>query len=259
MVRLRVWFLGFGLMGASLLMPSFSADAADLNTIRERGTLIVAVKDNLRPLGFRAADGKLQGLEIEIAQRLAQELLGHPNAVVLKPVLNQERMAVVLDQQVDIAIARMTMTPMRSRVVSFSIPYYMDGTALITKDPTIQIWSDLAQHTVVVLNNSTTVDVVRNRLPGVKLIGVDSYVAARERLETGEATAFAADASILSGWVQDLPQYRLLTPLLSVEPLCIVMPKGLQYDELRQQINQILTRWQTEGWLKERSAYWQLP
>ncbi|MCL6433646.1 MAG: transporter substrate-binding domain-containing protein [Leptolyngbyaceae cyanobacterium HOT.MB2.61] len=250
--------LSFCLVGVSVL-ASPPAISKELKTLREQGRLTVAVKDNLRPLGFRGADGQLQGLEIEIAQRLAQELLGRTDGLVLKPVLNQDRLTVVLDGRADLAVARVTMTSVRSRVVAFSIPYYEDGTALVTKEPTLQSSLNLTNQTIAVLDNSDTIAVIRHRLPQAKLVGVASYQAALELLERGEAIAFAADASVLSGWVQENPQYRLLTPNLSVEPLCIVLPKGLQYDELRRQINIILTRWKAEGWLKQRAAYWGLP
>lgn len=245
-------------MGVSLTIPSFVV-AADLETIQKRGQLIVAVKDNSPPLGFRSTDGQLQGLEIEIAERLAQELLGPSATVKLKPVLNQARLSVVLNGDVDIAIARMTLTDSRSRVASFSIPYYLDGTALITNDATVQLLTDLTRQKVGVLNNSSTVDIVRQRFPQAKLVAVDSYTRAQQLLEQDEIAAFAADASVLSGWVKEMPHYRLLTPTLSVEPLCIVLPRGLQYEELRRRINEILTRWQAEGWLKQRAAYWNLP
>ncbi len=186
-------------------------------------------------------------------------MVGNKDAVVFKSVLNQDRLRSVLEGQADIAIARITMTPSRSRVVSFSIPYYLDGTALITKNPAISKPFDLTNQTIAALDNSSTVETIRNQLPGAKLLSVRSYKDALNLLENGEATAFAADASVLSGWVQEFPQYRLLTPTLSVEPLSIVIPKGVQYDELRQKINERLTSWQREGWLKERAAYWKLP
>ena len=255
---LRGSLLGLSMVGASLLMSSLSS-AEDLKTIQQRGQIIVAVKDNLPPLGFRGKDGQLQGLEIEIAQRLATELVGKADALVLRPVLNQDRLATVLDGKADIAIARVTMTASRSRVVAFSIPYYLDGTALVTKTVTLQKPFDVGNQTIAVLENSTSIAVIRNRLPQARLIGVPSYTAAKQLLDQGQAVAFAADASVLAGWVREFPEYRLLTPTLSVEPLCIVIPKGLQYDELRRQINLILTRWQVEGWLQQRANYWGLP
>jgi polar amino acid transport system substrate-binding protein len=249
--------LSLSVLGVLFLVPS--TFAADLQTIEQRGRLIVAVKDNLRPLGFRGADGQLQGLEIEIAQRLAQELLGSKDAVELQPVVNQDRLTVVLEGKVDIAIARVTGTPSRSRLVSLSVPYYLDSTALVTRDPSVQRLADVGKRSIAVLDGSSTIAALLYRLPNATLVSVSSYTAAHTLLEAGEAVAFAADASVLTGWVQEFPRYRLLMPTLSAEPLCIVMPKGLQYNDLQLRINQIIARWTAEGWLQERASYWGLP
>jgi polar amino acid transport system substrate-binding protein len=236
-----------------------TASAAEMPEIQQRGYLTVAVKDNLRPLGFRDASGNLQGLEIDLAQRLALDLVGKADAVKLKPIANRDRLSVVLDKKVDFAIARVTATESRSRIVSFSVPYYLDSTVLVTKDASVQQLSDLAKQKIAVLNNSSTIAQVRYYVPNAELVGVNSYQEAREKIETNTAVAFAADASVLSGWVQQYPQYRLLPTKLSTEPLSVVMPKGLQYDELRRNVNEAIARYLAEGWLQQRVQYWGLP
>ena len=233
--------------------------ATEWETIQQRGYLIVAVKDNLRPLGFRDAGGNLQGLEIDIARRLAAELLGNSEAVRFQPVSNQQRLSAVLEGNVDLAIARISLTEMRLRIVSFSDPYYLDGTGLVTKEPSVQQLQDLDRQTVAVLNDSSTIADLRYFLPTAKAIGVESYQEALTLLESGAASAFAADASVLAGWVQEFPNYRLLPKLISGEALAVAMPKGLQYDQLRQRVNRAIARWKAEGWLKERARYWGLP
>lgn len=235
------------------------AIAAELSAIKKRGRLVVAVKETVRPLGFRSANGQLQGLEIDLARRLAQELLGRSDAVELKPATNQDRFSLVMNGQVDIAIAHTTLTPSRLRILSFSLPYYTDGTAIITKSPTIQKNTDLTGKTVAVINGSSAIAALRSQLAGVNLVGVESYDAAKAVLDRGDAIAFAADISILSGWSQEFPEYRLVLPALSSELLAIVLPKGQQYNELKEQIDQILTRLKNSGWLEERVKYWGLP
>jgi len=232
---------------------------ATFNEIQQRGKLIVGVKDNLRPLGFRDTSGNLQGLEIDIAKRLAEELLGKADAVVLKPVQNLDRLNVVIEDKVDLAIARVTQNESRLRVVDLSRPYYMDGTSLITKDASVKQVSDLSTKAIAVLKSSNTIAIIKYALPTAKLRGVNSYQEARTLLENGSASAFAADASVLTGWVQDYPQYRLLPAKLSGEALCIVMPKGLQHTALQERVNQAILRWQASGWLAERVAAWGLP
>ena len=247
-----------GTIGSQLFFPR-AGFTAELKQIEQRGYLVVGVKENLRPLGFRNLDGQLVGLEIDLAQRLATELLNRENSVRFKAVQNQERFSDVVAGKVDLTIAQATATSSRARLVSFSLPYYLDGTALITRDATVQSRRDLAQRSIGVLSGSSAIAVIRYHLPGAKLIGVDSYADAYKALEAGKITAFAADLTVLSGWVQEYPQYRLLPDRLSVEPLCVVMPKGLQYDGLRRQVNAAIARWQMEGWLKQRATYWGLP
>lgn len=232
--------------------------AAELAEIQRRGKLIVAVKDNLRPLGFYDEQGNLQGLEIDIARQLAQELLGSPDALVLQPVTNQERLTVVIEERADIAIARVTINPFRSRLVDFSHYYYLDGTSLVTKNSAVSRVDDLAAGKIAVLEGSSTIAVIRHELPDVQLVGVNSYQEALALLEAGKADAFAADRSVLSGWVQEYSEYHLLAERLSGEALGIVMPKGLQYVKLRTQINGIIARWHQSGWLQERASYWGL-
>lgn len=257
----QLWRLGLAI--ALTINPIFyssaSAFAAELEEIVQRGKLIVAVKDNLRPLGFYGDRDNLQGLEIDIARRLAEELVGSAEAVVLKPISNQNRLQAVLDKEVDLVIARVTATPSRSRLVDLSDYYYLDGTGLVTKNSSVRQLSDLKTRKIAVLKNSSTIAVIRAELSDAQLIGVNSYQEALTLLETQKADAFAADNSVLSGWVQEYPQYRQLPVRLSGDALCIVLPKGLQYTSLRDRVNDAIARWQKSGWLRERANYWGLP
>ncbi|HTL87998.1 MAG TPA: transporter substrate-binding domain-containing protein [Leptolyngbya sp.] len=245
-------------MGAHLVV-SPSLFAADLQTIAQRNKLIIAVKDTVRPLGFRDAQGNLQGFEIDIAQRLAQELFSKPIAIEFKLVSNRDRLSVITAEKVDLEIARVTVNSSRARIVAFSEPYYFDGTGMITKSSAIQTQRDLAHETIAVLNHSSTIATLRYQLPQVKLIGVESYEAGKQAIESGQAIGFAADVSVLTGWAQEFPEYRVLPFRISTEPLAIVFPKGIESDELRRAVNQILLRWKSEGWLQKRANYWGLP
>ena len=248
-----ILILSFSFVDSQLI-----ANAAEMPEIQQRGYLNIAVKNNLRPLGFTDVSGKLQGLEIDLAVKLSQDLLGKENAVKLKPVANSDRMTVVLNNQVDLTIARVTATSSRARLVSFSVPYYFDGTVLLTKDASAQRLVDFARRKIAVLKKSSTIAEVKYYIPTAELVGVNSYEEARSLLEKNNCDAFAADASVLSGWVQQYSGYRLLSTKLSTQPLSVVMPKGLQYDELRQRVNEAIARYIVQGWLKERAMYWRL-
>jgi polar amino acid transport system substrate-binding protein len=253
--QLRI-FLALGLTLFCLAAP---ASAETLKGIRQRGRMIVAVKDNTRPLGFKDREGRLQGLEIDIAQRLAAEILGQADRVDLVPVNNKDRLQVLFDRRVDVTIARLGVNRARSRVVEFSKPYYVDGTGVLTNRDQVKKLKDLVGQPVAVIQSSSSLYPVAEQVPGVKLVPVGSYEAAKRLLDEGKVVAFVADYSLLVGWVQEFPQgYRLLSEKLNVESLAIAMPKGLQHRELREFVAGALDRWKKEGWLQERIRYWGL-
>ena len=78
-------------------------------------------------------------------------------------------------------------------------------------------------------------------------------------MESGGADGFAGDNSVLTGWVQEYPQYRQLPVRLGADPLVVIMPKGLQYKSLSEQVNSTIKRLHDSGWLEERATYWGLP
>jgi polar amino acid transport system substrate-binding protein len=247
-----------GFANASIIGWDSIAHAGTLKEIQQRKKVVVAVKDNLPPLGFRERGGNLQGLEIDIARKLAEELFKNPDAVELVPVVNQDRLKVVINGSVDIAIARVSITPNRSRVIEFSQAYYADATGLVTKQASIIKSSDLAGKKIAVLNNSTTIGSLQYILPRVKLVGVDSYQQAQDLLAQGKVVAIAADRSLLIGWLRTNPNYYLYPDRLSTELLGIVIPKGMQYDSLHELIDRSIQKWKADGWLQQRIAYWGL-
>lgn len=253
-----------------LSLGTSSAFAASLKEIQQRGYINVAVKDNFPPLAFRDESGNLQGFEIEIAQRLAKDLLVKSNVsnsdkldidklVKFKPVSNLQRLKAVEKGEVDLTIAKVTATPSRERIVNFSIPYYFDGGFIATKDTSFKKLTDLQNSKIAVLKNSSTIASLRYYLPEADLIGVKSYLEGERLIDNNQVSAFAADVTSLSNWIKQNPQYRLLPTKISTQPLSVVMPKGLEYDELRRQVSQLIGSYLQSGWLKERAKYWGLP
>jgi polar amino acid transport system substrate-binding protein len=244
---------------AACIISSKVALNAQLSNLETKKEITIAVKDNSRPLAYLNESGELQGLEIDIAKKLAQELLPDQAAINFIPVRNQDRLDALLNQQVDLVIARLSANVPRSQLIDFSIYYYLDGTGIISKNTSIKGIQDLTNSRIAVLKGSDSIFVINSRLPQAELVEVDSYQQAYDYLESLEAIAFGADQSILTGWVQQYPEYRLVSKRLSGEPLAIGIPKGLQYASLRTKINQAIANWQASGWLRERATYWGLP
>ncbi len=260
---LRAWLRRLsGVLLSLLLWVGLAQDpatAADWAAIERQRTITIAVKDNLRPLGFKDAAGGLVGFEIDLARQLAQALLGSERGLTLLPVSNLERLPVLWSGQADLVIAHLSVTGPRARLVDFSDPYYFDGTALVSGQLDLNRLEDLAGKPIAVLSGSSTIASLQATLANATLVAVDSYEAAYAALEAGQAVAFAADASVLSGWVQEYPAYHLIMPQLSAEGLAVALPRGNRYAELRQQVNRAIQSAQQQGWLRQRAAAWGLP
>ena len=120
-----------GMLGAALTalalfaVSTRTADADELSTIKSRGTLIVGVKADYPPFGFRAPSGEIEGIEPSLAADVAKRL---GVKLDLVPVTAANRMQFLEQGKIDLMIATMSDTPERRRVVDIIQPdYYASG------------------------------------------------------------------------------------------------------------------------------------
>ena len=248
-----------------LLQPDPGAIAAEVNSavtpeintldkIKKRGKLIIGIKDNLPPLGFRDRNGNLSGLEIDIARELAKEL-NFP--VELVPLKNRDRLIALQNNQVDLAIAQITVTNNRSRLVDFSLPYYTDSTITIAKRGTTSQELNFPV-AIGVLKNSAAIAVIQSQFPKAAIIGANSYQDGLNALQLGKVKAFVSDRTSLTQWLTDHPDFEIIGKPLAVHSLAIALPRGLQHLDLRDRVFDIVEKWRKNNWLKERATYWGL-
>ncbi|MBU6229826.1 MAG: transporter substrate-binding domain-containing protein [Cyanobacteria bacterium REEB459] len=237
----------------------FPVLASDLASIKARGYLVVAVREGWRPLSFRDSTGALKGLEVDLAHELARLIFNDPNALSLKVVTNQDRLVTLLEDQADLAIAGLTITPARRRLVSFSGPYYLDGAGFLLQGSKVRQLGDLQRGSIGVLQGSSTLAVVRYRLPHSQLVPLATYAAGLIALDQGKIDALAADITVLTGIQQEQASYRLLPDRMAAEPLAIAMAKGSSLGSLQTLIDQAIGDWHQSGWLQQRIRFWGLP
>ncbi len=233
--------------------------ASDLASIKARGYLVVAVREGWRPLSFRDETGTLAGLEVDLARQLARLIFNDPNALALQVVPNQDRLTTVLEDRADIAIAGLTITTARSRLVSFSLPYYLDGVGFLAQRGKVPHLSHLERGSLGVLQGSSTLAVIRYRLPHATLIPLSSYEEGLINLKNGRIDALAGDLTVLTGIQQEETGYQLLPDMMATEPLGMAIPKGSQFSSLQTLVNQAVMDWHQSGWLEERVSFWGLP
>ena len=135
-----VRLISAGLLG--LLALGAVAQADVLDDIKKRGTLIVGVKADYKPFGFREPSGGIIGLEPDLAADVAKKL---GVKLELVPVVSANRMEFLNQGKIDLMIATMSDKPDRRKVVQVIEPlYYSDAVnILLKKDASVKSWADL--------------------------------------------------------------------------------------------------------------------
>jgi len=125
-----------------LCLGTHWAKADDLDTIKQRGTLIVGVKADYPPFGYRDPSGAIVGIEPALAADVAKSL---GVKLELVPVVAANRMQFLEQGKIDLMIATMTDTPERRNVVEIVQPdYYASGyNIMVPKSMNLKSWESL--------------------------------------------------------------------------------------------------------------------
>ena len=132
------------LIGAllGLVVTGATATADVLDDIKKRGTLIVGVKPDYKPFGFRDPPAAIIGIEPDLAADVAKKL---GVKLELVPVVSANRMEFLNQGKIDLMIATMSDKPERRKVVQVIEPlYYSDAVnILLRKDAPVKSWEDI--------------------------------------------------------------------------------------------------------------------
>jgi len=127
---------------AVLLFCCFSASIAaqddSLNVVKERGTLIVGVDIPYGVMEFLDQSGKPTGIDIDIAQQIAQRL---GTEIKFSSIPFAKLFVALNDNKVDLLVSAVTITPERQESMSFSSPYMDVGLSIAVAEGTTTIQS----------------------------------------------------------------------------------------------------------------------
>ncbi len=185
-----------------LVSPALQADVVD--DIKARGKLIVGVKADYKPYGFRDTSGKIIGIEPELAQDVA-DMLGVKLELI--PVVASNRMEFLKQGKIDLMIATMTDRPDRARMVFIVQPnYYSSGiNLLVTKKAALKKWEDLRGKPVCGIQGSFYNKKVGQEF-GAKIVAFKGTAESLNALKQGSCIGFVYDDSFIVAKLQD-PQW----------------------------------------------------
>jgi len=113
------------------------------NKVMERGKMVVGVKADYKPWGYRDTDGSIIGMEIDLAQAAADAMGVELETVAVQ---SSNRMQFLEQGKIDMMIATMSDRADRREIVGITQPnYYTSGTNIMSpKALGFKKWEDLA-------------------------------------------------------------------------------------------------------------------
>lgn len=231
----------------------------DLSRIEQKGKIIVGVRDDASPFGFRDKNGVLVGYDIDLARILAQNILGNSSAVEFVPVTASNRIMKLNSGEIDCLIATMSITNQRQQILDFSMPYYMAGQAILVRSTSkATSLRDFEGNKLIIVYGSTSERNLRSNVPEVTVLGYKTYNDAYKALKSGKAEGIVADDTILLNFALNDKSVKLLPKRYSKEPYAIAFRKGEQSVRLISKTNYVIENLQSTGRLNRLQEKWKI-
>lgn len=229
----------------------------DLENITNRGKLVVGVRNDTKPFGYKDINGTLQGYDIDLAKLIAKDVLQDEDAIEFVPVNASNRISKLNSHEVDIIIAAMSITEQRQLVADFSVPYHVAGQAiLVRRGSDITSLGQLNKRRVIIVFGSTGEMSIRRNVPEAVIIGYRNYNDAFRALKAGEADAMIADDTILMNIAMDDEAMKILPKRYSREPYAVAFRRGGGADKLKERVNFLINNLLVTGRLEKLQKKW---
>ena len=193
-----------------LLFSGCSGNNSKISEIKDRGTLRVGVKSDVMNFGYMSSEtGEYEGLEIDIAKEFAKVITGDEKNISFEAVTAATRDTLLNNNNIDMIIATFTITEERKNTHNFSQPYYTDEIGfLVKKDSNIKSSNDMGGKLLGVTLSSTAYNEFGENSTfssSTKPVRKEfaNYPEVKNALLTGQIDIFAADKSILYGYLDE--------------------------------------------------------
>lgn len=234
-----------------------AASEALIDQVVERGVLRVGLAA-FEPWVMKNKEGQLYGYDIDVSRKLASEL---GVKAEFTEFAWEALLPALLDKKIDIIISGLTMTTPRNLKVNFTLPYSNSGVQLLVSRHSsrkLESLKDVNQSsvTLVLVKETVSVALARERFPEARLLLVDSESQVVEAVKSGRADATMATTPVPERLAARYPR-QLFMPVYSQLQRyseAFAIRKG-DPDSLNVLNNWVVQRLE-DGWLQERRDYW---
>lgn len=231
----------------------------DLTTITQRDRLIVGIRNDAPPFGFKDKNGFTVGYDADLARLIAKGILCDEKKVEFVPVTASNRIMKLNSGEVDCLIATMSITTQRQQFLNFSTPYYMAGQAILVRSSSkATSLRDFTGKKLIIVFGSTSEKNLRSNVPEVTVIGYKTYNDAYNALKNGKADGIVADDTVLLGFSTNDKSVKLLPKRYSKEPYAVVFRKDDASINFTNKVNYIVENLQSTGRLNRLQEKWKI-
>jgi len=235
------------------------AAAQTLEKIKQRGTLVVGVKADYKPFGFRDPSGKIIGLEPDLAQEVADTL---GVKLQLEPVISSNRMQFLQQGKIDLMIATMNDKPDRREVVGIIEPsYYASGVnVLAPKKAGFKQWEQLKGKPVCAIQGAWYNKPLAEKY-GIEIVAFKGTAEAQTALVQGNCVAFTYDDTSFPALLEDKSKwgdYEMPLPSIMPDPWGLAVPLPERNKEFGRFMSGMVYEWHRSGKLIALEKKWGL-
>ena len=242
--------ISFLAMLAAGTVLAAAASAASLDEIKERGTIVVGVKTDYKPFGFRDPSGELVGIEPDLAADLAKRL---GVKLELVPVVASNRIEFLQQGRIDALIATMSDKPERRESVQAIEPlYYSDSVNVLANDrANLKTWDDLKGKPVCATSGSWYNRNVAEKY-GAEIVAFDGSSNPLLALQQGKCVGYLYDQSYIEGRLTENEWkngYSMPLEGILQTPWMMAVAKG--NDSLAAEMSEATKEWMASGKIVE--------
>lgn len=204
--------------------------------------LIMVTEAGFAPYEYYA-DGKIVGVDVEIAKEIAKEL---GKELVIKDVAFDSIIHEVKSGKADIGVAGISYSEERAKQVDFSINYTSSKqVVVVSKNSLIDSIDDIKDKKIAVQLGSVADMYVSEEYKDKNIVRQKKYLAAIQDLKDKKVDCVVMDELPAREMINSHGDIRILNDILAEDSYGIIVDKG--NFELLEVINRVIERLKTEG------------
>ena len=196
------------------LNGSQASAQSTLDTVKQRGKILLGVKTDYPPFAYLDKDQKYAGFDVDLWKGFAKQL---GVAIEYVPITSQSRIPLLTNGTIDAVSGGTTHTIAREEAIDYSITYFRTGQRLLVRKGTgIKSAADLAEpKTVAVVQGANSGPNFQKAQPKAKIVSFQEYPQAVLALKQGKVDALTTDEVLLDQFVDD--QLEVVGEFITVE------------------------------------------